>query len=84
MKRPLKNLEVYNYPHRQTENLYRLRKQAESWSVFDRCKSSSDRIWENVLKSCAMRAKKKKSGKNGENEMVNSAKQSLQHETPPD
>ena len=22
MKRPLENLEVYNYPHRQTENLY--------------------------------------------------------------
>ena len=22
MKRPLENLEVHNYPHRQTENLY--------------------------------------------------------------
>ena len=36
-----------------------IRKQAESRSVFDRCMSSSDIIKENVLKSCAMRAKEK-------------------------
>ena len=36
-----------------------IRKQAESRSDFDRCMSSSDIIKENVLKSCAMRAKKK-------------------------
>ena len=51
MERPLENLELCK-PKTLT-----IRKQAES--VFDRCMSSSDIIKENVLKSCAMRAKKK-------------------------
>ena len=62
-----------------------IRKQAESRSVFDRCMSSSDIIKENVLKSCAMRAKKKKKKPKEWRELIGKqCKKSLQHEIPPD
>ena len=81
MKIPLENLEVYNYPIGKPKT-FTIRKQAESYSVFDRCKSSSDRIWENVLKSCARGLKKRAERMR---ELIGKqCKKSLQHETPPD
>ena len=79
MKRPLENLEVRNYPHRQTENLYDTKTSRELGSLI------IARIWENVLKSCAMKAKKRKERKewrelNGKQ----CKKKILQQETPPD
>ena len=60
-----------------------IRKQAESRSIFDRCMSSSDIMKENVLKSCAMRAKKKKP-KEWRELIGKQCKKSPQHEIPPD
>ena len=59
MKRPLENLELYNFSHGQTENFNDTKTSREP----ERLRSlhvGSDIIKENVLKSCAMRAKKKK------------------------
>ena len=69
------------------EHGHKIIKQAESWSVFDRCMSSSDIMKENVLKSCAMRAmraKKKKRVKEWRELIGKQCKKSLQHEIPPD
>ena len=57
-----------------------IRKQAES----DRCMSSSDIVKENVLKSYAMRAEKKKAERMERTNWQTVQKKSLQHEIPPD
>ena len=80
MKRPLENLEPCNY-HIGKPKTFTTRKQAESWSVFDRCMSSSDKILENVLKSCAMRARAERMVRTSWQTLQ---KKRLQHETPPD
>ena len=79
MKGPFENLELYNYPHWQTENLYDTKTSQELECLC--CMSSSDRIEENVLKSCAMWAKKKEP--KAWRELIGKhCKKSLQRETP--
>ena len=75
IRRPLENLEAYNYPHQQTKNLHDTKTSRELETL--RSLQSSSEFTKMFLSGC-----KKTSGKYGENKTANIAKEkSLPHET---